>query len=65
MWMLRGSTSVSPAAECTTPQLSLRGRMPRLAVIDAAGIYISTYSSDGDFEGRCIEIKVRGVRHNA
>ena len=36
-----------------------------MAVIDAAGIYISTYSSDGDFEGRCIEIKVRGVRHNA
>ena len=32
--------------------------------IDAAGIHIHTYSSDGDYTGRCIEIKVRGVPHN-
>lgn len=35
------------------------------ATIDAAGIHINTYLGDGDYEGRCIEIKVRGVPHNA
>jgi hypothetical protein len=32
------------------------------AVIDGAGIYIHTYTSDGDYQGRCIEISVRGHR---
>lgn len=36
-----------------------------LAVIDNAGIHISTFSGDGEYTGRCITIKVRGVPHDA
>jgi hypothetical protein len=34
------------------------------ALIEAAGIFIHTYSSDGDYTGKCIETTVRGVPWN-